>query len=112
MPGLRFRASLVRLGNRVCMLLPRSAGARLGAAYRVPVRGTLNGYPVRTSVFRMREGVRMMLVNREMREQTGAGVGDRVDVALEIDLAARTAVPRARARARSRRAKPVLYRPV
>lgn len=108
MSKLRFRASLVRMGSHVCLLLPRAAGAKLGDASRTAVAATINGVPAPASVFRMRGGVRMMLVNREMREGSRASVGDRVEVTIAVDevpRAVRVPPDLARALARSRRAR-------
>ena len=66
---------------------------RTGA--RVPVRGTINGFAYRSSIFPMgKGGCHMMVVNREMRDGTGVEVGDTVEVVMEQDTAPRTvAVP-------------------
>ena len=62
-----------------------------GTGARVPVRGTINGFAYRSSIFPMGTGgCHMMVVNKEMRDGTGAKVGDTVEVVMERDTALRT----------------------
>jgi hypothetical protein len=62
-----------------------------GTRARIPVRGTINGFAYRSSIFPMgKGGCHMMLVNREIRDGTGVAVGDTVDVVMERDTAPRT----------------------
>lgn len=64
-----------------------------GTRARVPVCGTINGVPFRTSIVPM-GGAHMMVVNREMREAMGVKAGDVVTVRMEWDTAPReVAVP-------------------
>ena len=46
-----------------------------GTRARVPVRGTINRYPFRSSLMPM-GGCHRMVVNREMREGAGVKAGD------------------------------------
>ncbi len=55
---------------------------------RVPVKGTINGFPFRTTVCTMR-GITGFCVNRAMREGAEAGVGDTVKLVIEPDTAPR-----------------------
>jgi hypothetical protein len=57
-------------------------------AKRFPVVATVNGYVWRTSVTRMK-GEFLLGLSREVREGTGAQIGDEVEVALELDQAPR-----------------------
>jgi hypothetical protein len=82
---LRFRGRLVRIDQYVCLILPHDVAAPFGDGYRVPIKGTINGYGVRTSVFRTRDGDRMMIVNKDMQKGATVGLDDSVDVLLEID---------------------------
>jgi GGDEF domain-containing protein len=59
---------------------------------RVPVRGTINGAPFRSTIFRM-HGEQFMVVNRELREAAKAKAGERVRVEVERDTAPRTIEP-------------------
>lgn len=61
----------------------------------VPVKGTVNGFAFRTSVFPRKDGNHFLLVNKQM--QKGAGVreiGDPIEVEIELDPEKRTvAIP-------------------
>ncbi len=61
-------------------------------ARRVPVRGTINGHPYRSTVFSM-GGCYMMAVNRELREGAKAKAGDTVTVVMERDEEPRVVTP-------------------
>src|SRR3712207_6216839 len=73
-PVKRFRTTLDRhedyeaYGIRV----PFDVRQVFGTRARVPVRGTLNGFPFRSSIFPEGDGTHYMAVNREVR--AGAGV--------------------------------------
>ena len=56
---------------------------------RVPVKGTINGFPFRTTVVVMR-GSQCFCVNADMRKGSGADVGDVAKFVLEPDLEKRT----------------------
>lgn len=51
---------------------------------RVPVKGTINGFPFRSSLMNMGEG-HMMAVNAQMRAGANCKAGDTVDVVMEFD---------------------------
>jgi hypothetical protein len=51
---------------------------------RVPVKGTINGFPFRSSLSNMGEG-HMMPVNAQLRAGAHCKGGDTVDVVLELD---------------------------
>src|SRR5437588_4039830 len=55
-----------------------------GTKARVPVRGTINGVPFRSSLCNMGSG-HLMGINRELRTSAKCGAGDTVDVVLERD---------------------------
>ena len=60
-----------------------------GTRGRVPVRGTINGFPFRSSLMPM--GWRHMIpVNKTLREGAGVDAGDVVEVVLERDEEERT----------------------
>ena len=60
-----------------------------GTRARVPVRGTINGYPYRSSLSPC-GGRHMMPVNKLLRAGAGAEPGDMVDVVMERDEEERT----------------------
>jgi bifunctional DNA-binding transcriptional regulator/antitoxin component of YhaV-PrlF toxin-antitoxin module len=60
-----------------------------GTRARIPVRGTINGYPFRSSLMPY-DGIHMMPVNRALREAAGVKPGDHVEVTMERDEEKRT----------------------
>ena len=61
---------------------------------RIPVKGTINGFPFRSSLMNMGDG-HMMVVNAEMRAGAKCKAGDQVSVVMELDEEKRTVeVPR------------------
>lgn len=63
-----------------------------GTRARVPVRGTINGAPFRTSLFPM-GGRHIMVVNQKLRAAAGVGPGQTVAVTLERDDEPRVVTP-------------------
>jgi uncharacterized protein YdeI (YjbR/CyaY-like superfamily) len=53
---------------------------------RLRVRGTINGFAFRTSLFRARDGSYILLVNRKMQKEGRVRHGHVADVVLEPDL--------------------------
>ncbi|MDQ3743597.1 MAG: YdeI/OmpD-associated family protein [Acidobacteriota bacterium] len=94
-PVKRFRAVVNRReGGEVCSIdIPFDVEKTFGARGRVPVRGTINGAPFRSSIFRMGGDCHFMVVNRQMREAAGVRGGETVPVTLERDTEARTVTP-------------------
>ncbi|MBV9924117.1 MAG: DUF1905 domain-containing protein [Acidobacteria bacterium] len=94
-PLKRFRALVNRKeGGDVCSIdIPFDVEKTFGARGRVPVRGTLNGAPFRSSVFRMGGDCHFMVVNRQMREAAGVEGGETVPVTMERDTEPRTVEP-------------------
>jgi hypothetical protein len=89
----RFTGTLAeaRGGGRF-VAVPFDAKAAFGSA-RAPVRGTVNGTPLRTRLM-VYGGVTYLGLTREVREAAGIGLGDAVAVELELDDAPReVAVP-------------------
>ncbi|MFZ0197900.1 MAG: YdeI/OmpD-associated family protein [Candidatus Sulfotelmatobacter sp.] len=60
-----------------------------GTRARVPVRGTINGFPFRSSLMPM-GGCHMMPVNKTLRAGVGVEAGDIVEVVMERDDEKRT----------------------
>lgn len=61
-----------------------------GTKARVPVHGTINGFPFRSSLCNMGDGHRMV-VNKSLRTGAKCKAGDVVDIVLERDRANRVA---------------------
>ena len=55
-----------------------------GRKGRVPVKGTINGFPFRSSLMNMGDG-HMMAINAEMRAGGKCKAGDSVKVVMELD---------------------------
>jgi len=68
----------------VFVVVPPDVVATLGGPRRHPVRGTLAGFAFRGTVARG-EGCYRIPVPRQLREEAGVGLGDRVHVAIECD---------------------------
>ena len=88
---LRFKVKLEGVEGSVVawMNAPFDVLETFGTRARVPVRGTINGFPFRSSLMPM-DGCHGMAVNKTMREGAKAKAGDLVDVVLQRDLDERT----------------------
>jgi hypothetical protein len=90
---IRFEAELVPGGKApydkwTFVILPAEVHESLGGSPRAAIRGTLEGAPFRATVSRG-EGVMRFAVTGEVRQAAGVGVGDRIEVAIELDPEAR-----------------------
>jgi Bacteriocin-protection, YdeI or OmpD-Associated/Domain of unknown function (DUF1905) len=83
-PVERFEATVEARGRggRV-VVVPLDVPARFGKV-RAPVRGTVNGFPYRSTIMRYRDTYFLGL-NREVREGAGVDAGDRIEVEMELD---------------------------
>ncbi len=90
MKKLKFKTKLVgQDGSSVAaVMFPFDIKEVFGTIARVPVRGTINGFPFRSSLMPM-GGCHYMAVNRTMREGANCKAGDIVAVAMERDTAPR-----------------------
>ena len=88
---LRFNVRLEgKPGRSVAWLnAPFDVPETFGTHSRVPVRGTINGFPFRSSLMPM-AGCHGMAVNKTMREGAKAEAGDMVEVVMERDMEERT----------------------
>ena len=82
----QFKVKLIgQKGSEVAALRPPfDVPTVFGTKARVPVRGTVNGYPFRSSLCNMGDG-HFMVVNAEMRATAKCKGGDVVDVLLQRD---------------------------
>ena len=89
----RFTGTLAEArGGGAFVAVPFDARVAFGSA-RAPVRGTVNGTPLRTRLM-VYGGVTYLGLTREVREAAGLELGDAVAVELELDDAPReVAVP-------------------
>ncbi|HEY1402730.1 MAG TPA: YdeI/OmpD-associated family protein [Pyrinomonadaceae bacterium] len=90
----RFRALLEKHENSEAtgITIPFDVPATFGTRARVPVRGTINGFPYRSSIVPM-GGNFMMAVNKELRAGANAKGGDTVSITMERDDEPRTITP-------------------
>lgn len=90
----RFRVLLEKHENSEAtgITIPFDVGKTYGTRARVPVRGTLNGFPYRGSIFPM-GGKYIMVVNKELRANAKAKGGDPVSVTMERDDEPRIITP-------------------
>lgn len=80
--------------NWVILKLPFDYAKAWKTRNRLRVKGTVNGFAFRTSLFGSAQDGHFVLVNRQMQKGAGASVGSMVEVVLEPDLEDReTAVP-------------------
>jgi Bacteriocin-protection, YdeI or OmpD-Associated/Domain of unknown function (DUF1905) len=93
MPRIQFSVQL-KAGEQggVYFILPKRESAKFGVRGRVPVTGTINDYPFRSSIFPVGDGTHYMAVNRAVREGANVAAGDRVRVLMEADTAERAVV--------------------
>ncbi|MDT5157605.1 MAG: hypothetical protein QOC61_131 [Acidobacteriota bacterium] len=86
LPVKRFRVLLEsREGSEVSgFTVPFDVEKTFGTRARVPVRGTVNGFPFRGSLFPM-GGCHMMVVNRHLRAGARVKGGDTATVVMERD---------------------------
>jgi uncharacterized protein YdeI (YjbR/CyaY-like superfamily) len=88
-----FRATLERMRSNlgwVIVWIPFEVYKAWGSRSHVKVRGEINGFPFRTSLFPTREGTHFLLVNKKMQEGAGAMEGSTAEFTLEPDTAERT----------------------
>src|SRR5207249_9392931 len=79
----RFEGTVERYRTGFVVSIPFDVKAAFGSG-RPPVRGTLNGFSIRSTLMSM-GGRRLLGLNRETREGAGVDAGDRVTVELELD---------------------------
>jgi hypothetical protein len=72
------------------MVVPFDVLRVFGSKARVPVHGTINGFPFRTSIMPEGNGAHYMAVTREMQKGANAAAGDTVQVTMAIDSEERT----------------------
>ena len=87
----RFRTELIKdEGSAATAIeIPFDVQKVFGTRARVPVRGTINGFPYRSSIMPM-GGKHWMVVNKQTREGAKANAGDLISVVMERDDAPRT----------------------
>lgn len=88
-----FKVKLVPMGEGgswTCLKVPFKVEKVWRTRARLSVRGTINGFTYRSSVFPLGDGTHMMMVNKAMQAGAGVRVGQTVRVVMEPDTAPRT----------------------
>jgi uncharacterized protein YdeI (YjbR/CyaY-like superfamily) len=83
--GTNLGWTIVRVPFEPVEVWPQRKGLR--------VRGTINGVDFRTSLFRMRSGGCVLLVNKQIQKKARIRVGSEAEVVLEPDTEERPAAP-------------------
>jgi uncharacterized protein YdeI (YjbR/CyaY-like superfamily) len=90
-----FRATLERLQsgvNWVVIHVPLDVPRIWGTRARLKVKGEINGFPFRTSLFPTGKGKHMMLVNKQMQKGAKVVAGSVAQFRLEPDTEPRTVI--------------------
>ncbi len=89
----KFRARLERVGSRVKWVIihvPLEVTKAWGKRGLLRVKGEINGFAFRTSLFPRRNGGHMLVVNKRMQAGAGAGPGTTAEFRLELDTEERS----------------------
>lgn len=90
-----FQARLDRMRSRlnwVIIYLPFDAAAAWGLRAQIKVKGEINGFAFRTSLFPTREGRHILLVNKRMQKGARAAEGSVASFQIELDREERTVI--------------------
>jgi hypothetical protein len=95
MPMKRFRVLLEKddASDVTAITIPFNVAEVFGTRGRVPVRGTINGFPYRSSIFPMGAGRHYMVVNKRTREGAKVKGGETVSFLMERDDEPRVITP-------------------
>ena len=95
MPTKRFRVLLQKAeeSEATGIQIPFDVQKVYGTRARVPVRGTINGFPYRSSISPMGGGCHFMPVNKSIREGAKVKAGDTISVVMERDEEPRVITP-------------------
>jgi len=90
-----FEATLIRpegIGTWTYLSIPVAISEAFGSKGQVKVKGTINGYPFRSTALPMGDGTHYLVVGKSIRNQIQAVQGDTVKVILELDSEVRQVV--------------------
>jgi hypothetical protein len=90
---MKFKARLEAQGPGgawTLMKLPFSVEEVWGTRARLSVKGTMNGFAFRSSIFPTGDGTHHLMVNKALQAGAKAEPGDRVEVVMEPDTEPRT----------------------
>jgi hypothetical protein len=89
----KFDAVLVAKGPKGAwthMTVPFNVEKAFGSKARVPVTGTINGHPFRTSILPNGDGTHYMAITKEMQAAAKAKSGDAAHFVMAVDTETRT----------------------
>lgn len=90
-----FDAVLERMRSRLnwtIIRVPFDAAEAFGVRGQIKVRGTINSFPFRSSLFPVREGGHILLVNKRMQREARVSAGVSARFEIERDMVERTAI--------------------
>jgi hypothetical protein len=89
LPGMkRFEATLERMRSRLNWVIVRvrfDAAKAFGVGGQIKIKGAINGFAFRTSLFATRDGGHILLVNKRMQKGARATVGAVAQFEIELD---------------------------
>jgi len=91
---LRFDATLERMRSRlnwIIIRLPYNLAEVFGVRGQIRIRGTINGFSFRSSLFPTREGRHILFINRKMQKGARAAAGSVAHFEIEPDTEDRPA---------------------
>lgn len=89
MSTFKFEAKLVRpegVGTWTFLNIPLEVSNTFGSKGQVRLRGTINGYPFRSTALPTGDGTHYLVVGKDIRDHIAAAHGDTVEVILELDM--------------------------
>ncbi len=89
-----FEAVLVRpegVGTWTFLNIPLEISTTFGSKGQVRIKGTINGYPYRSSALPMGDGSHYLVVGKDIRQHIAAVQGNKVKVTMELDMEERHA---------------------
>lgn len=81
----RFSARIYKLDINPCVDVPKRVSQAFGMRGYVPVKGTLNGRPIRATLVPTGGGRHRLFINGDMRKRTGVDTGDRIHLVVTRD---------------------------
>jgi hypothetical protein len=82
---LKFTAGIHLLGINPYVDVPDGIWDGIGRSSSIPVKGTINQFPFRSTLVPVKSGPHRLYINQGMRKGAGIGVGDMVEILLEYD---------------------------
>lgn len=87
--SVSFSAAIKKKGINPYIDVPKRVSAHFGTRGNIPVKGTLDGVPVRVTLTPLGGGRHELYMNLDMRRRSGTDVGDRVHLVLTQDKTSR-----------------------